>query len=56
MDTWERLDETPLPDKEAFYTNLNMKNIKDFDYIRDQKVFKDFNLKNPGEYNDLYVQ
>ena len=24
MDSWQRFDETSLPDKEAFYSNLNM--------------------------------
>ena len=24
MDNWERFDETSLPDKESFYSNLNM--------------------------------
>ena len=28
MDSWERFDETSLPDKEAFYSRLNMENIK----------------------------
>ena len=26
MDSWERFYETSLPDKEAFYSNLNIKN------------------------------
>ena len=30
MDSWERFDETSLPDKEAFYSNLNMEDITDF--------------------------
>ena len=32
MDNWERLDETSLPDKESFYSSLNMENIDDIDY------------------------
>ena len=27
MDTWERFDETSLPDKETFYSSLNMEDI-----------------------------
>ena len=42
--------------KKAFYSNLNIKNIKDVDQVHAQKVFNDFNLKNLGEYHDLYVQ
>ena len=39
MDSWERIDETSLPDKEAFYSTLNMENITDIDYIHASKVF-----------------
>ena len=32
MDSWQRFDETSLPDKEAFYSNLYMEDITDVDY------------------------
>ena len=50
MDNWERFDETSLPDKESFYSSLNMENR------HGNNVFKKFKLKNLGEYHDLYVQ
>ena len=56
MDSWQRFDETSLPDKEAFYSNLNVEDITDTDYIHANKVFKKFKLKHLGEYHDLYVQ
>ena len=56
MDNWERFDETSLPNKESFYSNLNMENIDDTDYKHGNNVFKRFKLKNLGEYHDLYVQ
>ena len=56
MDNWERFDETSLPDKECFYSSLNMENIDDIDYRHGNNVFKKFKLKNQGEYHDLYVQ
>ena len=28
MDSWQRFNETSLPDKEAFYSNLNMEDIR----------------------------
>ena len=37
-DSWERFDETSLPDKDAFYSKLNEKNISDKDYAYGQKV------------------
>ena len=56
MDDWERFNETSLPNKESFYSNLNMENIEDIDYRHGNNVFKIFELKNLGEYPDLYVQ
>ena len=56
MDNWERFDETLLPSKESFYSNLNMENIDDIDYRYDNNVFKRFKLKSLGEYHNLYVQ
>ena len=56
MDNWKRFDETSLPNKESFYSNLNMENIDDIDYRHGNNVFKIFKLKKLGEYHDLYVQ
>ena len=58
MDNWERFEETSLPNKESFYSNLNMENIDDIDYRHGHgnNVFKRFKLKNLGEYHDIYVQ
>ena len=46
MDNWERYKETSLPNKESFYSNLNMENIDDTDYRHGNNVFKIFKLKN----------
>ena len=56
MDSWERFDETSLPDKEAFYSSLNMEDITDADHRHSKRVFKEFNNKNLGDYHDLYVK
>ena len=56
MDSWERFNETSLPDKESFYSNLNLESINDEDYEHDQKVWNVFEIKNLGKYYDLYVQ
>ena len=57
MDSWERFNETSLPDKEAFYSTLNMENIIDIDHRHANNVFKKFKLKKHlGEYHDLYDQ
>ena len=56
MDNWERFDETLLPNREPLYSNLNMEDITDTDYTHANKVFKEFKLKNLGEYHDLYIK
>ena len=33
MDKWEKVNETTLPEKEEFYSNLNIENITDVDYM-----------------------
>ena len=56
MDSWERFNETSLPDKEAFYSSLNMEDFTDVDHKHANNVIKNFRLKHLGEYHDLYVQ
>ena len=56
MDNWEIFNEILLPNKEASYSNLNMEDITDTDYRHAHKVFKELEIKNLGEYHDLYVQ
>ena len=54
-DSWERFNETSLPDKEAFYSSSNMEVITDVDYRHAKRVFKSLNNKYLGDYHDLYV-
>ena len=54
MDSWEKFDETALPPKKAFYSNLNLENISDEDYVHAQKVWDVFKIKNLGEYH-IYI-
>ena len=56
MDSWERFNETTLPDKEYFYSELHLEDITDEDYVHAQNVWNVFKIKNLGEYHDLYVQ
>ena len=56
MDDWEKFNEKTLPEKEDFYSGLNMKDFADPDYAHAKRVCKDFEIKNLGEYHDLYVQ
>ena len=54
--SWERLDETSLPNKEDFYSSLNMKGITSVDYRYAKRIYKESKLKNLGDYHDLYFQ
>ena len=42
MDSWERFDETSLPDKKAFYSVLYLEDITGEDYTHAPKVFEEF--------------
>ena len=46
MYNWERFNETSLPSKKSFYSNLNMENIDDIDYRHGNNVFNKFKLSN----------
>ena len=56
MDSWERFNETSLPPKKSFYSQLDLENIKDKDYNHAQKVWEVSGINNLGECHDLYVQ
>ena len=56
MDSWNRFNETSLPDKKDFYSRLNIESIIDIDYTHATRVFKKFKMNNLGDYPDLYVQ
>ena len=45
-----------LPEKEEFYSNLNMEAITDASYMHAKRVCKDFEIKNLGEYYSLYLK
>ena len=55
MDSWEKFNETALPTKKDFCSNLNLENISDEDFTHAQKLCDVFKIKNLGEYHDLYV-
>ena len=54
IDSWEGFGET-LPDKEAFFSSLNMEGITSVDYRYAKRVYKEFKSKSLGDYHDLYV-
>ena len=56
MSSWDKLKETKLPPKEAFYSKLNMVGVSEENYEHAKKVSKEFEIKNLGEYHDLYLK
>ena len=56
MDKWDKFNEKELPSKGSLYSNLTIEDISDTDYAHANNVFKKFDIKNLGEYHDLYVR
>ena len=52
----DKLKETKLPPKEAFYSKLNDKEISDKDYQHALKVWNTFNCQTFQDYHELYLQ
>ena len=55
MDNWDRFEETTLPIVSSFHSKLNMSGVSDQDYEHTCKVWRDFGIRNLGEYHDLYL-
>ena len=56
MNNWRKFNERKLPQKEEFYSNLNLEDITDADLMHSKRVCKDFEIKKLGEYHDLYLK
>ena len=56
MDSWNRFEKTTLPLESSFYSKLNMYGVSDQNYEHTCKVWRDFEIKNLGEYHDLYLR
>ena len=56
MSSWDHFEEMQLPPIEAFYSKLNMSSISSDDYQHAQRVWKEFRIRNLGDYHDLYLR
>ena len=57
MDSQKKCNENTIPPKEAsFYSKLNLEGISDVGCKYVKKVCEAFEMKDLGEYHDLYVQ
>ena len=55
MDSFEKFNQTELPNKDQFYSILNDQYITDDEYDHANKVWNTFMIKTMGEYHDLYL-
>ena len=53
---FNKFNDTELPEKKHFYSRLSEEDISDVDYERAKLIWKHFNIKNLGEYHDLYLE
>ena len=56
MTDWDKFKEMKLAPRDAFYSKLNMTGVKDEDYEHANRVWKEFGIKNLGEYHNLYLK
>ena len=56
MNSFKKFDKCELPNKDAFCSSLKDKGITDKEYLRLIEVWKVFDIKNLGEYHDLYLK
>lgn len=55
MNSWDKFNETKLPSKDDFYSQLNEEHITDQDYERAKQIWNRFKIKNLGDYHDFYL-
>ena len=56
MNDFKKFNETTLPHKKEFYSRLGEEHIEEKDYKRAKHIWEHFNIKNLGEYHDLYLK
>ena len=56
MDSFSKFNDTELPKREEFYSLLTDENISKDAYRHAENVWNTFNLRNMGEYHDLYLK
>ncbi|XP_065211441.1 uncharacterized protein LOC135839374 [Planococcus citri] len=54
MDSLEKYDEEELPSRENFYNSLNDEHVDEDEFLRAQKIWEQFNIKNLKEFTMLY--
>ena len=55
MDNPDRFHDDKLPDIENFHNTLTGESLPQEDYVHAQRVWQEFNIRDMGQYHDLYV-
>ena len=56
MNSFVKFNDKQLPSKENFYSRLSEEDITLDDYKKAKQIWKHFDIKNMGEYHDLYLK
>ena len=56
IDNWGKFHETTLSKKEELYSNLNIEDITDVDFMHGKRVLKYFEITKFCEYHNLYLK
>ena len=56
MNAFDKFNDEQLPSKEQFYSRLAEEDITNDDYTKAKQIWKHFDIKNMGEYHDLYLK
>ena len=56
MNAFDKFNDEQLPSKEQFYSRLTEEDITNDDYNKAKQIWKHFDIKNMGEYHDLYLK
>jgi len=56
MNAFDGFNDEQLPSKEQFYSRLSEEDITNDDFKKAKQIWKHFDIKNMGEYHDLYLK
>ena len=56
MNSFDKFNDQHLPSKEQFYSTLTEEDITNDDYTKAKQIWKHYDIKNMGEYHDLYLK
>ena len=56
MHEWKSFNKILLPQKQELYSNWNTEDFTNANYMHSNVVCKNFEIKNWGEYHDLYLK